>query len=165
MTNKIYIGIGSNIDRHKNIQSCISKLALKYKNLTLSPTYETESMGFEGPNFYNLVCCFETQHDVFQLQEEIKKIEKDHGRNFHETKFSSRTLDIDILYFNDSIIIDEKIKIPRKEILEYDFVLKPLIDIAPEFVHPELNITNLQIFKEYTIKKLIITKIELGIKI
>ena len=165
MPNKVYIGIGSNVDRNRNIQSCILNLTSKYQNLILSPIYETASMGFEGPNFYNLVCYFETENDALQLQEEIKKIEKDHGRNFNETKFSSRTLDIDILYFNDSIINSEKIQIPRKEIIEYDFVLQPLIDIAPEFIHPQLNITNLQIFKEYKIKKLIIAKVEVDASI
>ena len=165
MQHKVYIGIGSNVDREKNIKSCISKLNSKYKNITLSPIYETEPMGFKGPNFYNLVCYFETQDDVFKLKEDMRDIEKDHGRNFNETKFSSRTLDIDILYFNDLVINDEKIQIPRKEIIEYDFVLKPLVDIAPEFVHPELNITNFKIFKEYTISKLIIAKVELEIKV
>ena len=72
MQHKVYIGIGSNVDREKNIKSCISKLNSKYQNITLSPIYETESMGFKGPNFYNLVCHFETQDDVFKLKEDMK---------------------------------------------------------------------------------------------
>ena len=94
----------------------------------------------------------------------LNKIEIEHGRTFGEEKFSSRTLDIDILYYEDLIFESDEIKLPRDEITRYDFVLKPLVDIAPDFVHPVKQLTNKRILAEHEIEKLIIKKIELRLK-
>ena len=120
-------------------------------------------MGFDGPNFYNLVCCFETSQDVFVLKTELSAIEKNHGRSMNETKFSSRTLDIDILYYDDLIYEDDNLKLPRKEIIQYDFVLQPLVDIAPEFIHPQIKKTNKEIMDEFNIEKNIIKEIPINL--
>ena len=120
-------------------------------------------MGFDGPNFYNLVCCFETSQDVVVLKTELSVIEKNHGRSMNETKFSSRTLDIDILYYDDLIYEDDNLKLPRKEIIQYDFVLQPLVDIAPEFIHPQIMKTNKEIMDEFNIEKNIIKEIPINL--
>ena len=120
-------------------------------------------MGFDGPNFYNLVCCFETSQDVVVLKTELSDIEKNHGRSMNETKFSSRTLDIDILYYDDLIYEDDNLKLPRKEIIQYDFVLQPLVDIAPEFIHPQIKKTNKEIMDEFNIEKNIIKEIPINL--
>lgn len=120
-------------------------------------------MGFDGPNFYNLVCCFETSQDVVVLKTELSVIEKNHGRSMNETKFSSRTLDIDILYYDDLIYEDDNLKLPRKEIIQYDFVLQPLVDIAPEFIHPQIKKTNKEIMDEFNIEKNIIKEISINL--
>jgi 2-amino-4-hydroxy-6-hydroxymethyldihydropteridine diphosphokinase len=163
MSHKVFIGIGSNLNKIKNIKSCISKIKNDYENVKLSPVYETKAMGFDGPNFYNLVCSFNTTEDIYKLKEKLNKIELDHGRNLNETKYSSRTLDIDILYYDNLILANDKIKIPRKEIIEYDFVLRPLIDIDPEFIHPVLLIPNNKIEEKNDIKKHIIAEVDINL--
>ena len=112
MGHKVYIGIGSNLEKEKNIRSCIALLHKNYQSIVVSPVYETQSMGFDGPNFYNLVSSFDTEQDIYALKEQLKKIENKHGRNFNETKFSSRTLDIDILYYDDLVLSNDIIVIP-----------------------------------------------------
>ena len=163
MSHKVFIGIGSNLNKTKNIKSCISKIKNDYENVKLSPVYETKTMGFDGPNFYNLVCSFNTTEDIYKLKEKLNKIELDHGRNLNETKYSSRTLDIDILYYDNLISSNDKIKIPRKEIIEYDFVLRPLIDIDAEFIHPVLLIPNNKIEEKHDIKKYIIVEVDINL--
>ena len=163
MLHKIFVGIGSNIDREKNIKSCIEILKDLYDNILISPVYETEAMGFNGPNFYNLVLSFETEENVYDLKNGLNQIENNHGRHFNETKFSSRTLDIDILYYDDLILSDDKVQIPRKEICEYDFVLKPLVDLAPDFIHPIRNISNQEILNNIKKKKQIISTINMDL--
>ena len=163
MLHKVYIGIGSNLDKEKNIKSCMIELRKNYKNIVISPVYETSSMGFDGPNFYNLACSFDTISEIYVLKAKLNSIENAHGRHFNETKFSSRTLDIDILYYDSLIISNEKIKIPRKEIIEYDFVLTPLIDIAPDFMHPELNMSHSDIMANHIIEKQTVRKVDLDI--
>ena len=163
MSHRIFVGIGSNIDREKNIKSCVSILKDVYGDMMISPVYETESMGFDGPNFYNLVSCFETDQSVYELKNTLNEIENDHGRHFNETKFSSRTLDIDILYYDDLVLSDDKIQIPRKEICEYDFVLKPLVDLVPDFIHPTRNISHKDMMNNIKIKKQIISTINIDL--
>ena len=163
MSHKIFVGIGSNIDREMNIRSCIKILKDLYGNVLISPMYETKAMGFNGPNFYNLVLCFETGESVYDLKNALNQIENNHGRNINETKFSSRTLDIDILYYDDLVLTDDKIQIPRKEICEYDFVLKPLVDLAPDFIHPIHNISHQEMLNSIKIKKQIISTINMDL--
>ena len=163
MSHKIFVGIGSNIDREKNIKSCMSILKSIYGDIVISPVYETQSMGFNGPNFYNLVSCFETDENIYDLKSTLNEIENNHGRHFNETKFSSRTVDIDILYYDDLVLSDDKIQIPRKEICEYDFVLKPLMDIVPDFIHPFHKISHKEIMNKIKIKKQIISIIDMDL--
>lgn len=163
MSHRIFVGIGSNIDREKNIKSCMSILKGVYGDMIISPVYETESMGFDGPNFYNLVSCFETDQSVYDLKNTLNEIENDHGRHLNETKFSSRTLDIDILYYDDLVLSDDKIQIPRKEICEYDFVLKPLVDLVPDFIHPTHKISHKDMMNNIKIKTQIISTINIDL--
>ena len=160
---QIFIGIGSNVDREKNIASCINKLKENYQGFSMSPIYETASMGFSGPNFYNLVCKFETDEKLHDLKLNLNKIEIAHGRTHGETKFSSRTLDIDILYYDSLVMETNDITVPRGEIICYDFVLRPLVDIAPDFIHPKEKLTNQEILNTYDIEKLIINTVKIEI--
>ena len=93
--------------------------------------------GFEGDAFYNLVAGLETSLSVGELAAVLRDIEKDHGRVRGEKKFSSRTLDIDILTYNDLTGEVDGVQLPRDEILKHAFVLKPLVDLAPDARHPE----------------------------
>ena len=67
MINKIYLGIGSNVDRVNNIKSCLNMIRELYGDIQISPVYETKSMGFDGPNFYNLVCYFQATPKYLHL--------------------------------------------------------------------------------------------------
>ena len=114
-------------------------------------------MGFEGPNFYNLAASFETDFDLISLKQYLNEIETSAGRLLGEAKFSSRTLDIDILYFDD--LIDKDKNIPRGEIIKFDFVLRPLYDIAPAHIHPETKKTHYRMLIDNIYEKMIIKRI------
>ena len=156
----VYVGIGSNINQISNIKQCIKAFNSRFTNIELSPTYESSSMGFDGPNFYNLVACFNTDLEIDKLKETLKKIEKENGRSFGEAKFSSRTLDIDILYYDD--LIDEKMNIPRCEIIKFDFVLRPLYDLSPAHIHPLTRKTHYRMINETFYKKMIVNEIDIN---
>ena len=156
---KVFVGIGSNIDHTFHIKKCVEALKKQFVDITLSPTYESSSMGFEGPNFYNLVSSFYTTLEIDSLKETLKEIEKVNGRSFGEMKFSSRTLDIDILYYDD--LIDSERNIPRTEIEKFDFVLRPLYDISPAFIHPITQKTHHKMIHETIYEKMIINKVEI----
>ena len=133
---KVFVGIGSNLDQQKNIKECIKALDSRYIDLKLSPVYESSSMGFDGPNFYNLAASFLTNLELVDLKNELNQMEFDSGRKKNEEKYSSRTLDIDILYFDD--LVDKNMNIPRSEIEDYDFVLRPLFELDPFHIHSVL---------------------------
>ena len=138
---EVYVSIGSNINKQKNIAGCLQSLAEQFGGLVLSPIYESEAVGFEGDNFYNLVAKFETDLTVGELNEALKKIEDEFGRERSGPKFSGRTLDIDILTYDDLVGEFDGVQLPRDEITKNAFVLLPLNDIAPNEVHPELQVT------------------------
>jgi len=136
---QVFLGLGSNLDREKHIRAGLASLKNSFGDLILSSVYESESVGFKGSNFYNLVVSLQTRLSIAQLSDALKKIEDDHGRIRTGPKYSPRTLDIDILTYGDFVGVDSGIELPRAEIIENAFVLLPLSEIAPSKLHPHLK--------------------------
>jgi 2-amino-4-hydroxy-6-hydroxymethyldihydropteridine diphosphokinase len=133
---KVYVSIGSNIDRERHIAAALDALAEKFSSLDISSVYESEAVGFSGDNFFNLVAGFDTDKPVSLLSACLREIEHDNGRNRGQERFSARTLDIDILTYDHYAGEIDGIVLPRAEILENAFVLLPLAEIAPDDEHP-----------------------------
>lgn len=133
---RCYVSIGSNIDKEYHIPSSLSALEQHFGELTVSSVYESEAVGFSGDNFYNLVVGFDSDLDVKNVAKILREIELDHGRTRDCKKFSARTLDLDLILYDDLIINDGRLQIPRNEIEHYAFVLEPLAEIAPDLKHP-----------------------------
>jgi len=138
---RVYVSIGSNIDRSKNIRQCIESLRELYGDLILSTTWENSAVGFDGDPFYNLVVGFDTSDSPEQVVHAFREIEVRQGRERSSERFSSRTLDIDLLLYDQLIINSGGLQIPRDEIARYAFVLKPLAEVYPGGIHPELGKT------------------------
>lgn len=133
---KVYVSVGSNIDRERNVEHALADLRQAYGELEQSRIYETQAVGFDGDPFYNLVVAFDTGETPQAVASRLRDIEDDHGRDRSGGKFSSRSLDLDLLLYDDLILEEEGLHLPRKEILEYAFVLKPLAEIAGAMKHP-----------------------------
>ncbi|MGR9105364.1 MAG: 2-amino-4-hydroxy-6-hydroxymethyldihydropteridine diphosphokinase [Gammaproteobacteria bacterium] len=133
---EVYLSIGSNIEREKNIGSALKELRELFGDLRLSSVYETDAVGFEGPPFYNLTLLFHSEEPVREIAKVLREIEIRHGRTRKPAKFSGRTLDLDILLYGDLVLHDERLQIPRDDIMRYAFVLEPLAEIAPDQCHP-----------------------------
>ena len=133
---EIFLSLGSNIDRERNIPSALAALERHFGPMTTSSVYETEAVGFEGPPFHNLVAAFSSELSVQAVAATLAAIEEQHGRIRGSTKFSSRTLDVDLILYGDQVVTDGKLTIPRPEITRYAFVLEPLAEIAPDGRHP-----------------------------
>ena len=132
----IYLSIGSNIDRERNIRSALAVLKDLFGELKVSDIYETEAVGFDGPPFYNLAVRFYSDKALSEIAKILKQVEIQHGRSTQSAKFSGRTLDLDILLYGELISEDDKLQVPREDILRYGFVLEPLAEIAPDNRHP-----------------------------
>jgi len=136
---RVYVSIGSNIDREANIRGGVADLRAHFGELELSQVYESASVGFDGDNFYNLVAAFDTDRDVLAVAKILHAIEDEHGRTREGPRFSSRTLDIDMLLYDDVVLKEGKLELPRDEITKNAFVLWPLAEIAPVREHPVLK--------------------------
>ncbi|MEN8169733.1 MAG: 2-amino-4-hydroxy-6-hydroxymethyldihydropteridine diphosphokinase [Pseudomonadota bacterium] len=138
---RVYLSIGSNIDREVNIRGGVADLKKQFGELTLSSVYESESVGFDGDSFYNLVAVLDTDEEVEVVSKILHDIEAEHGRTREGPRFSSRTLDIDLLTYDDLVSQDNGLELPRDEITKNAFVLWPLAEIAADVKHPVLKQT------------------------
>jgi 2-amino-4-hydroxy-6-hydroxymethyldihydropteridine diphosphokinase len=145
----VYLGIGSNIDAPANIQSGIAALRAAFDRVEFSPVYRAPAVGFRGKDFLNLVARIETELAPLELRDWLHALEDRQGRDRSRPKFSDRTLDIDILLYDDLYLLAPKLEIPRDEILTSAHVLKPLADLAPDLVHPVLRRTMAELWSEF----------------
>lgn len=152
----VWFSIGSNINKDTNVPFAISQLNKQFGNLILSPVYQTKAVGFIGNDFYNMVGGFDTDLQIIQLRRLFDHLEQQTGRIKTGRHFESRTLDIDILLYDRIEFADERISIPHPDILEYDFILLPLSELIPDYIHPQtgqsLAQIGLQKFKDIKLK-------------
>lgn len=146
---RVYISVGTNIERRKHVLAALDALQGWFGDLILSPVYESEAVGFDGEPFLNLVVGVDTRLSVGELSVRFKQLEADNGRRRDAPKFSGRTLDLDILTYDDHVGQTDGVELPRGEILKNAFVLKPLADIAPDDLHPVCGQTYLQLWQSY----------------
>tara|TARA_Y100000817_G_C16342152_1_gene317645 strand:- start:1 stop:495 length:495 start_codon:yes stop_codon:yes gene_type:complete len=148
---QIYLSLGSNVgDRKFHIQHALKHLDTKLKINTVSSVYETSPQGYkEQSNFYNLVCSTNNIIDVDELLEVCKDIEIHCGRtpNFIN---GPRILDIDIISYGDQLLEREDLQIPHPRMHLRLFVLIPLAEINPDWVHPKLNVAIEKLIEENT---------------
>lgn len=136
---RVYISVGSNIEAALNVRSAIVALHQHYGELILSRVFESEAVGFSGDNFYNLVAGFDTEESLNQVATVLREIEDSHARNRQGPRFSARTIDLDLLLYDDVVCNEDGLNVPRDEITENAFVLQPLAEVAGDVVHPQLQ--------------------------
>ena len=139
-----YLSLGSNVSPEKNIQFALDQLSKIFGKVVSSSTYLTKSVGFEGSDFLNLVVRINTDLDPSELIDKLHLIEEMTGRVTGTKAFNDRTLDIDVLIYDD--LVDLSLNIPRDEILKYGFVLEPLAELYPDGIHPIEKITFLELW-------------------
>ena len=145
----VYVGLGSNIDPEDNLQLGIRELRERFGELQVSAVYRSAAVGFPGPDFLNLVASFGSHMTPKAICEEIEAIHNLAKRDPRGGKWESRPLDIDLLLYNDLVMDERPVRIPREDILEYSFVLRPLAELAPDLVHPKTGRTMLEHWKEF----------------
>ena len=138
---RIYLSLGSNIDREQHICAALDALSDAFGELEISTVFESVAVGFEGDSFYNLVVGIQADQTVGQITKILKYIEDCNGRDRSAPKFGPRSLDIDILTVDDLVGEVDGIRLPRNEVLKNAFVLQPLAELAPKMLHPETHQT------------------------
>ncbi len=145
---QIYISLGSNVERERYVNLGLDALAQLLGPLNVSSLYACEAVGFTGPEFYNLVVGAQTSLPLLALSEALRQIEYDNGRCPNAKKYSPRTLDLDLLLYDD-VITQAPVILPRPEITTSAFVLRPLCEIAGSLFHPQLKQSYQQLWQDF----------------
>lgn len=137
--NDIFLGLGTNLgEREKNLQRAVNGLAAGMTVTAVSPVYETPPWGVtDQPHFLNICVAGQTTQSPHDLLAFIKQVEQDLGRE-PTYRWGPRLIDIDILFYDDQVIDDGFLTVPHPRLHERAFVLAPLAEIVPDFVHPVL---------------------------
>jgi len=137
----LYLLNGSNIgNRLQNLKVAIEYLSELWGSpKSVSDIYETQAWGKENQqNFYNQALHFTCDYQPDEILKAVKKIEQKIGRN-HQERWAARTIDIDIIFYDDLIYQSDHLHIPHKLMHLRNFVLYPLCEIADDFIHPQFE--------------------------
>lgn len=155
---QVFLGIGGNIgNKQANFNKVYDLVERKLGQISAkSSVYESPPWGFHAEdNFWNQILIIETEKTPEELLNEIHEIESLFGRKRKKKRYVSREMDIDILYYDDIYMETETLIIPHPRIPLRMFVLVPLAEIAPDFKHPLLRFTSLQMLENCKDKSVI----------
>jgi len=156
---QVYVSVGSNLDRERNIATALQVLTDRYGELQQSSVYESAAVGFDSAPFYNLVLGFSTQESPRVIQDQLHAIEDRCGRQRTAT-LSARTLDLDLLLYDDRVMADGKLVLPREDINRYAFVLGPLAEIAGTARHPVTAVSYADMWAAFDDSDQLLTRID-----
>ena len=145
----IYLGLGSNIDPEEHLGLAVRRLRERYGEIEASAVYRSAAVGFDGDDFLNLVVRLHSDETPTQICEEIERLHDLSGRVRSAGKWASRPLDVDLLLYDDWVVDEPPVRVPRSDVLEYSFVLRPLAELAPDLAHPTTGKTMLEHWRAF----------------
>lgn len=142
------LSLGSNIDPERQLRLAIAALRARFGEIRVSPVYRTQAVGFDGAQFLNAAVVIDTDLEPAALDAWLHALEDAHGRDRRAPRFGDRTLDIDLVLFGARIVDGPgHLQVPRDD-LRHAFVLRPLVDIAPEAIDPRSGKTLAQLWAQ-----------------
>jgi len=159
---RTYIAAGSNVEPLRNLRNALDELARSHPTLRVSPAYRNPAAGFAGDDFVNLVVELESAGTVRELLRELHAIEERCGRPRLAPKWAPRAMDLDVLLFGDRVSDEADLKLPRPDLLRRAYMLKPMVDLAPDLRHPTLGATMAELWRGFDAAAHPLTPVDLG---
>ena len=159
---RAYVAAGSNIEPVRTLRTALDELARSHPTLRVSPAYRNPAAGFEGDEFVNLVLELEAPGTVREMLRELHAIEERCGRPRLAPKWAPRAMDLDVLLFGDRVIDEPDLKLPRPDLVRRAYMLKPMVDLAPDLRHPTLGLTMAELWRAFDTSAHPLTPVELG---
>ncbi len=133
---QVFVAAGSNVEPLANLALAVTELAKLFHELTVSAWYQNHAVGFEGADFINFVFGFRTGRSVHDTLGQLQEVETRCGRPRNAPKWAARSMDLDVLLYDDLVLDEPQLKLPRPDLLVRPYMLGPLADIAPGLRHP-----------------------------
>lgn len=134
------LGLGSNVDPYAHMGKAVARIAERFPGAKVSPLYLTAAVGFDGADFLNAAMAIRPDTGVTELGAWLKALEDELGRRRDGPRFSDRAIDVDIVAFG-SRVSEVPPVLPRPDLVQEAFTLRPCADIAPDYLHPLLGRT------------------------
>lgn len=138
---RVFVAAGSNVSPEEHLSTALAELERIYPSLHVSPAYRNKAVGFEGDDFINLVVGFDTHDPVERVRVQLQAIEAKCGRPADAPRWAPRTMDLDILLYGNRVSDEPGLILPRPDLVRRPYMLKPMVDLAPDLVHPTLGRT------------------------
>jgi 2-amino-4-hydroxy-6-hydroxymethyldihydropteridine diphosphokinase len=145
----VYVAAGSNVEPEKNLARACREILQSWPDATFSRVYRNSAVGFEGPDFLNMVIGFRTTEPIETVIARLREIEILCGRPRNSPKWASRAMDLDVLLFGGQVEQTADYTVPRPDLLKRPYMLGPMAELAPEVVHPTANKTIGELWREF----------------
>ncbi len=146
----IYVAAGGNIEPERYLSRALALLAREFVDLRVSPAYRNPAVGFDGADFINLVVAFRSDLPPAEIRDRLQRIEAACDRPAHAPRWAPRTMDLDILLYGDLVSDTPGLLFPRPDLLKRAYMLKPMVDLAPDLLHPTARRTMSELWRELT---------------
>lgn len=148
----VYVAAGSNVQPEIHLKRALFLLEEAFAPIRVSPIYRNRAVGFEGEDFLNLVVSFSTNLDVREVRSRLQSIETQCDRPRDAAKWAPRTMDLDILLYDELVSDEPGLVLPRPDLVRRAYMLKPMVDLAPDLKHPLLGKTMREIWETLELK-------------
>ena len=138
---RVFVAAGSNVEPEHNLERACAEIAHTWPDARFSRAYRNAAVGFEGPDFINLVMGFSAAQPLESVINLLQNIETSCGRPRYAPKWASRTMDLDVLMYGDRVEKTATYTLPRPDLLKRPYMLGPMAEIAPEVMHPTAHKT------------------------
>ena len=146
---RVGVSGGSNIAPEANLPRAAAEIRRHFPDARFSACYRNKAIGFDGPDFINFAVEFTTDLSVGDVNAVLERIEAFCGRPPDAKRWEPRAMDLDILLYGDVIGVVLGVTLPRPSLLEWNFMLRPMAEISPDWVHPSTGRTLAELWADF----------------